>query len=125
MLKRGILVGRSLGERVGFWDSQRDVWTEVCSMVRVQKGMVEERCLSIWLFGNQAIGECLEREIQEQHWKVGVCAFPHCLQGFAKLFTRQHLVTTNWPRQIQVFPREADLGRDALGCSHEIGSQRL
>lgn len=81
-------------------------------MVRMQKGMVEERSLSIWLFGNQAIGECLEGEIQEQHWKVGMCVFPQCLQGFANLFIRQHLVTTNWPRQIQVFSREAELGRD-------------
>lgn len=85
---------------------------------------MEEGCSSIWLFGNQAIGECLEGEIQEQHWKVRVCAFPQCLQGFANLFTRQHLVIRNWPRQIQVFPREADLGRDTEGCSHPIGSQK-
>lgn len=52
MLKRGILVGRSLGERAGFWDCQRDAWTEVCSVVRVQKGMVKEGSLSIWLLGN-------------------------------------------------------------------------
>lgn len=47
MLRRGILVGRSLGERAGFWDSKRDAWTEVCSVVRVQKGMVGEGSLSI------------------------------------------------------------------------------
>lgn len=86
MLKRGMLVGRSLGERHRFWDSQRDAWTEV-SVIRVQKGMVKEGCLSIWIIGNQAVGECLEGEIQEQLWKVGVCAFPQCLQGFANLFT--------------------------------------
>lgn len=81
-------------------------------MVRMQKGMVEEGCFSIWLFGNPAIGECSEGEIQKQHWKVGLCAFPQCLQGFANLFIRQHLVITNWPRQIQVFSKEAGLGRD-------------
>lgn len=47
MLRRGILVGRSLGERAGFWDSKRDAWTEVCSVVRAQKGLVEEGSLSI------------------------------------------------------------------------------
>lgn len=113
-----MFIERSWGERTRFWDSQRDAWTEGRSVVRVQKGMVEEGWWSIWLFGNQAIGGCLEGEIQEQHWKMGACTFPQCLQGFANLFTRQHLVITNWPRQIQVFLREADPGRDSYGCSH-------
>lgn len=43
----GFFSGRSLGERAGFWDSKRDAWTEVCSVVRVQKGMVGEGSLSI------------------------------------------------------------------------------
>ena len=124
MLKGGVLGGRGSGERPRIRDSHRDAQREGCSVVRMQEGTLEEGCSRIWAFGGQATAGCLEGEIQEQHWQVGVCAFPRCLQGFANLFTRQHLVMRNWPRWVQVFPREADLERDTQGCSHPIGSQK-
>jgi len=54
----------------------------------------------------------------------GCACVSRCLHGFANLFARQHLVMRNWPRWPEVFPREADLGRDTHGCSYITGSQK-
>lgn len=122
--REGCLEGGVQERGPGFGTAREIAQREGCSVVRMQEGTLEEGCLRIWMFGAQTTGACLEAEVQEQHWQVGVCAFPRCLQGFANLFTRQHLVMRNGPRWVQFFPREADLRRDTQGCSHPIGSQR-
>lgn len=94
-------------------------------MVRMQEGTLEEGYLRIWMFEGLATGGCLEGGMQEQHWQVGVCPLPWCLQGFANLFARQHFIMRNWPRRVEVFLNEADLGRDTQGCSHPIASQKV